>query len=169
MDLYKQTLESQRRVRGARHQDTLVTQINLTVLLAQENKKREAEALHSATLKSYQLPASNGPNTPFDGEWRGRWENNRGEKGEERLSIKETTDGAITGVYAWSNISIPVRGDRLGRTTFVIKGATKSRFYRIVGTVDDGKVLLRYSASRLNTSGSYWGWSTLTKSTLLGR
>jgi tetratricopeptide (TPR) repeat protein len=159
--LYRATLEAQRRVCGRRHDGTHITQVNLAVLLAEQGQKAEAEALCGEPLEIRRVPGADHPPTVFDGAWRGKWENSGGQIGEDSLSIKEA-GGTITGV--WSGY-VRFRGERLGRNTFVIKGITATRWYGGVGAVDNGKLLLHYTACHLNTGGTlYRGSCVFTKS-----
>ena len=128
------------------------------MLLSHEGKKAEAESLCLTNLEpGLRLQSPDAPPTPVGADWHGKWKNSRGETGEEPLSLKEKPDGTITGVLAWSDISVPMWGDRLGKNTFVIQGGTEGRYYRCVGIVDGGRLLLHYSASRLNVGGAYYG------------
>jgi tetratricopeptide (TPR) repeat protein len=165
--LYRQTLEVQRRARGPKHSDTQITHVNLVALLASQGRKTEAEGLYRELLQARgQAPSPNRRHIPIDGSWHGPWENSFGETGEDPLSVKEEADGTITGV--WSG-EIRIRGERVGNATFVFRGATQRRFYRAVGVVDGGKLLLHYSASRLNHGGMYFGWEELTEAEGLHR
>jgi hypothetical protein len=161
--LYQETLEVQRRVRGPKHTDALITQINLSVLLAKQGEKMQAEALSREMMATgLQTPIDLDRQTDFDGDWRGGWGNSVGESGEERLSLREKADGTITGVWSWSGISIPISGERLGKSTFIMQASTDNRFYRVLGAGNGRQLLLHYSSSRLNKAGAYYGRSVLT-------
>jgi serine/threonine-protein kinase len=151
--IYLQTLKVQRRVRVP-NTDTVWTQLNLAVLLARQGKKGEAETLCRQILGSARVQDRGQPQTPFNGTWRGKWKGNRGESGEDRLTLQENADGTITG--DWTD-GVHIRGERLGKSSFVFGGNNESQVYQGVGLVQDGTLWLYHS------SWMYFGWSELTK------
>lgn len=95
---------------------------------------------------------------PFAGQWYGRWSNNLGESGDDSLVLKEDQNGNISGV--WTN-EVSVSGRRINGNTIELQGWTATRFYQMTVTATGNEITMQYTATRLNSSGSYRGTARL--------
>jgi len=93
--------------------------------------------------------------------WRGTWTNSLGENGNDTLEITTDTAGNFKGV--WSG-NINVTGQWLTKATLKMSGKTTTRDYQVTGTIQDSTLFLSYTATRLNSSGTYTGEEKLTLS-----
>jgi hypothetical protein len=98
---------------------------------------------------------------PFDGEWRGKWENSVGESGDDIFDVKEKRDNTLSGLWEGT---IPIRGERVGSRAFLFEGSTDRRQYNGVGVLADQELLINYVAKRLDEDGKYFGWEILARS-----
>jgi hypothetical protein len=94
--------------------------------------------------------------TPLSGLWSGTWSNTLGESGPDSLSLSEDASGNLSGI--WSG-SIEVSGRRLAGGQIELQGQTVNRAFTIRGALEGGGLVLRYTAQRLDSSGSYSGQS----------
>ena len=94
------------------------------------------------------------------GKWTGPWTNSLGEHGNDTLEITDDGAGNFKGV--WSG-TINVTGQWLDNTHLKMSGRTSTRDYQVQGTVQGDTLNLNYTATRLNTSGTYTGEETLTR------
>jgi hypothetical protein len=95
---------------------------------------------------------------PFAGKWYGRWSNNLGESGDDSLVLKEDQNGNISGV--WTN-EVSVSGRRINGSTIELQGWTATRSYQMTVTATGNEITMQYTATRLNSSGSYRGTARL--------
>ncbi|QEL15196.1 hypothetical protein [Limnoglobus roseus] len=112
-----------------------------------------------STVAANDKPVARAQDAPaFEGKWSGPWTNSLNEKGESKLELTETADGTLTG--SWDGFE--VTGRRVNKTTFEIRGQTKTRSYQMTGTVAKGELTLKYLVTRLGgMDGSYDGKATL--------
>ncbi len=101
-------------------------------------------------------PRDTGAN--FSGSWFGQWTNSTGESGADSLIIQEDTNGNLQGT--WSG-TVTVKGKRTGNASFEMSGKTANREYLAKATLENGGLLIDYTAWRLNATGSYSGKSIL--------
>ena len=94
----------------------------------------------------------------ISGSWVGQWTNSTGEIGSDSLIIQEDTNGNLQGI--WSG-TVTVEGRRTGTASFEMSGETANREYFAKVTLNNGDLLIDYTAWRLNTTGSYSGKSIL--------
>jgi hypothetical protein len=94
----------------------------------------------------------------FAGQWYGRWSNNLGESGDDSLVLKEDQNGNISGV--WTN-EVPVSGRRINGNTVELQGWTATRSYQMTVIATGNEITMQYTATRLNSSGSYRGTARL--------
>ena len=92
--------------------------------------------------------------------WAGPWTNSLGEKGDDTLDITEDGAGNFQGL--WSG-NIKVTGQWLDKTSMKMSGRTSTRDYQVQGTIQGNTLILKYVATRLNTSGTYTGEEKLTR------
>ena len=95
---------------------------------------------------------------PFAGQWYGRWSNSVGESGDDSLVLKEDQSGNISGVWTGN---VPVSGRRINGYTLELQGSTATRFYQMTVTAAGTEITMQYTATRLNSSGSYSGTARL--------
>jgi hypothetical protein len=91
--------------------------------------------------------------------WSGTWTNSLGENGGDTLVISSTSSGKITGT--WSG-NINVTGQWLDKSSLKFSGRTDTRDYQVTGKLQNGTLTLNYTATRLNSSGTYTGEEKLT-------
>jgi hypothetical protein len=94
----------------------------------------------------------------FRGKWSGNWENTRGENGTETLTLRESPEGHLAGVY-WEDSKL--KGERVGEHTFYFESRTDSHAYRVVGRIEGGTLILNYSATSPDGKDRYYGKSVL--------
>lgn len=94
----------------------------------------------------------------FAGKWTGQWSNSLGERGDDSLVLTEDSNGKLSGV--WTD-EVAVSGKRINRNTIELQGQTAARSYQITATVIGNEMVMKYMATRLNSSGSYDGQSRL--------
>jgi hypothetical protein len=123
------------------------------------NLSGEPPVLRRVTAQSMlQRPAAPRP-IMLAGSWKGRWTNSVGESGDDdALTLEEDDKGNLSGTW-WGEIR--VTGKRRGRTSFELSGSTDRRAYRGTGVVADGEMVITYTATRLDSEGSYTGESRL--------
>jgi hypothetical protein len=92
--------------------------------------------------------------------WAGTWTNSLGEHGNDTLVLTNDGNGNFTGI--WSG-NINVRGQWLDKTNLKMSGQTTTRSYQVDGEVLGDTLNLEYTATRLNTSGTYTGKEQLTR------
>ena len=90
------------------------------------------------------------------GKWTGTWTNTVGESGSDSLTLQEDGSGNLSGI--WSG-KIEVRGRRLSADQIELSGASPTRAFSIRGEFRGGELRLRYTARRLDATGSYSGES----------
>ncbi len=90
----------------------------------------------------------------FAGRWVGYYTNSTGEKGSDSLVLSEGADGTLAGT--WSG-NIPIRGRRLNANTAEMHGRTATRAYQMTLTEGHGSMIIKYTATRLDSRGSYSG------------
>jgi hypothetical protein len=93
------------------------------------------------------------------GKWTGTWTNSLGEHGNETLEISDGTEGNFSGL--WSG-SINISGKWTGRSSMNFSGKTDTRSYEAEGTILGNTLTIKYTATRLNSSGTYTGEEKLT-------
>jgi hypothetical protein len=96
----------------------------------------------------------------FTGTWKGYWENNLGEKGNDSLILTEDINGNFEGIWTGN---IPVRGRRLDANNVQLWAETSNRSYRLTCTLSADTMTLTYVAKRTDSTGSYEGKSVLTQ------
>src|SRR5262245_30669446 len=81
------------------------------------------------TLPPSSTPAAPGPERgedrgrAFNGaRWTGKYENSRGESGEDKLELQEEQGGRLKGLWAGDNFRCELTGERLGRDAFWLEG-----------------------------------------------
>jgi len=92
--------------------------------------------------------------------WTGPWTNSLGEHGDDTLEITDDGAGNIQGL--WSG-TINVTGQWLNKTSIKFSGRTSTRDYQVQGTIQGDTLILNYTATRLDTSGTYSGEEKLTR------
>lgn len=100
--------------------------------------------------------ASSKSRPSLTGAWSGTWSNTVGESGPDQLTLQEDSSGNLSGT--WSG-NIPVRGRWISAEQIELSGSNPTRAFTIHGEFRDGELVLRYTARRLNASGSYTGES----------
>ena len=93
------------------------------------------------------------------GSWSGTWKNNLGESGPESLVLR--TEGDILSGL-WSG-DVKLKGERLGKDTFLFEGSTRDRFYRCAARIEGAHLELDYCAHRPSGQGHYYGWANLAR------
>jgi hypothetical protein len=96
----------------------------------------------------------------LNGKWAGPWTNSLGEHGTDTLDITDTATGFFQGVWA-GNINIT--GQWLTKDSLKFSGQTETRDYQVQGSLQGDTLILNYTATRLNTSGTYTGEENLTR------
>jgi hypothetical protein len=97
---------------------------------------------------------------PCTEKWSGTWTNSLGEKGNDTLEISTDSAGNIKGV--WSG-NINITGQWSDSSNLKFSGQTTTRDYQVTGKIENNILILNYTATRLNTSGTYTGEEKLTK------
>ena len=93
----------------------------------------------------------------FVGRWTGDWKNSLGDSGKSTLDLNRSGPTRFSGTWD----GVPVSGRRTNPNSVELDGRTKARSYRITLTVRNGTMDLTYIVTRLDSSGSYTGSSTL--------
>jgi len=93
----------------------------------------------------------------FSGTWTGHFENSTGERGDDSLALSEDQNGNLSGVWTGN---VQVSGRRTGDTTAELHGRTDTRAYRLELTIDGDRLIGKYHARRLDSSGEYDGECT---------
>jgi len=96
------------------------------------------------------------------GSWTGPWTNSLGEHGNDTLVITENNGNLGTFRGLWSD-NILVTGQWLNKTNFGFSGRTSTRLYQVQGIIQGNNLMLNYTATRLNASGTYTGEEKLTQ------
>ncbi len=96
----------------------------------------------------------------LSGQWTGKWSNSLGEQGDETLEI--TDDGVGNFQGTWSG-TIKITGKWLNKTSVEFSGQTSTRAYQAQGNLQGSTLIINYTATRLNTSGTYTGQESLTR------
>ena len=122
-----------------------------------EQKLRSEENKRSAPSQT-KAPEALNDWVPFAGQWYGRWSNNLGESGDDSLVLKEDQNGNLSGI--WTN-EVPVSGRRINGNTIELQGWTATRSYLMTVTATGNEITMQYTATRLNSSGSYRGTARL--------
>lgn len=119
-------------------------------------KNQKAKSLFLATCLVLLLSAIATTAAPtFTGRWVGHYTNVTGESGSDELALYEDPSGNLSG--NWSGMA--VRGQRLNADTFEIKASNQRRHYRGTGNLSGNTLTINYTATRLDSSGSYDGRS----------
>ena len=113
----------------------------------------------SATLTA-SMPTNNASN--LAGMWKGTWENNCGQSGQDSLDLSEDANGNFEGL--WSG-EVKVQGRRLDANTAQLWANTPTRDYHLTAALSQGVVTLTYVAKRLDSSGTYEGKALLKQAT----
>jgi hypothetical protein len=92
----------------------------------------------------------------FAGKWNGNYANSTGERGNDSLTLAEGPDGHISGMWTGT---IPIRGQRTGSNSARFTAGTAKRAYQLTATLFDGLLVVKYTATRLDSSGTYKGES----------
>jgi len=110
------------------------------------------------------IPTTQSPMTTalsnISGNWTGTWTNSLGESGNDTLQITVDKSGNLQGV--WSG-NINITGQWLNNTNIRFSGQNSTRSYQVQGSVLGNTLILYYTATRLNTSGTYTGIESLTR------
>jgi len=102
--------------------------------------------------------------TPVDeasnlaGMWKGPWQNNCGQSGQDSLDLSEDANGNIEGLWTGE---VKVQGRRLDANTVQLWAKTSTRDYHLTAALNQGVVTLSYVAKRLDSSGTYEGKAML--------
>ncbi len=94
------------------------------------------------------------------GEWRGNWQNDLNQKGEESLNLRQEVKDRLSGV--WSS-NVPIQGQRIGPDVIYFTGNTDQRQYQCIGLFQGNRLRLKYCAPRVQQSGRYYGWAELAR------
>jgi len=117
--------------------------------------------LPTATLTTKQLVGNdNIIPSPTLQKWSGSWTNSLGEKGNDTLGITTDSAGNIKGV--WSG-DISIAGQWSDSSNLKFSGRTTARDYQVTGKIEKDILVLNYTATRLDTSGTYTGEEKLTR------
>jgi hypothetical protein len=90
----------------------------------------------------------------FSGTWTGHYENSTGDRGDDSLVLSEDQNGNLTGTWTGN---VQVSGRRTGDTTAELHGRTDTRAYRLYLTAEGDRLIGKYHARRLDSSGEYDG------------
>jgi hypothetical protein len=90
----------------------------------------------------------------FAGTWTGHYENSTGQRGDDSLALSEDQDGNLSGVWTGN---VQVSGRRTGDTTAELHGRTDTRAYHLYLTAEGDRLIGKYHARRLDSSGEYDG------------
>jgi hypothetical protein len=90
----------------------------------------------------------------FSGTWTGHYENSTGDRGDDSLVLSEDQNGNLSGVWTGN---VQVSGRRTGDTTAELHGRTDTRAYRLYLTAEGDRLIGKYHARRLDSSGEYDG------------
>ena len=90
----------------------------------------------------------------FAGTWTGHYENSTGERGDDSLALSEDQNGNLSGTWTGN---VQVSGRRTGDMTAELRGRTDTRAYHLYLTVEGDRLIGKYHARRLNSSGEYDG------------
>jgi hypothetical protein len=96
----------------------------------------------------------------INGYWTGTWNNSLGQSGTETLRIADSRNGSFTGV--WSGATA-ISGRWLTNNTFQFNAFTPTRTYQVQGSVQGLAMSLTYTATPLDSTGSYTGQEKLNR------
>ncbi|MDR3615502.1 MAG: hypothetical protein P4L53_18225 [Candidatus Obscuribacterales bacterium] len=96
------------------------------------------------------------------GMWKGPWQNNCGQSGQDSLDLTEDANGNFEGLWTGE---VKVQGRRLDANTAQLWAKTPTRDYQLTAILNHGVVTLSYVARRLDASGSYEGKAVLKQAT----
>lgn len=95
----------------------------------------------------------------FAGTWSGTWWNSTGQNGALTMRLSEDSAGRLNG--NWDDVK--VTGNRTNNTTLELRGTNPTRSYHYTATIHNGKMRIKYVATRLDADGFYDGGCTLTR------
>lgn len=90
----------------------------------------------------------------FAGRWSGSYRNSTGQTGSDSLVLTEGANGELRGTWTGN---IPVYGRRVNRSAAQLQGRTSTRSYQITITAGGNGLVMNYTATRLDSAGSYTG------------
>jgi hypothetical protein len=90
----------------------------------------------------------------FAGRWSGSYRNSTGQTARDSLVLTEGTNGELRGTWTGN---IPVYGRRLNSSSAQLNGRTSTRAYQMTVTVSGNAMVMNYTATRLDSAGSYTG------------
>jgi hypothetical protein len=111
-------------------------------------------------------PAAPGPERGEDGgralsgaRWTGKYENSRGESGEEKLELQEEKGGRLKGLWTDAGaFRCELKGERLGRDALWLEGMTAAGVqYRVIGRLEGDELVLHFTARDVNRGVRWFG------------
>ena len=111
-------------------------------------------------LRAWEEPCNNVPQSETSQKWSGTWTNSLGENGDDTLEITTDSAGNIKGV--WSG-NIKIIGKWSDSSNLQFSGRTTIRDYQVTGKTENNILILNYTATRLNSSGTYTGEEKLSQ------